>query len=64
MGEGTQGLDFSYVEARRCASGLRPLMSLWLDLLVLRLMNEGRTAERSRYGSCWTNWPACKGCRS
>ncbi len=25
---------------------LRPLMSLWLDLLVLRLMNEGRTGKK------------------
>jgi type IV secretory pathway TraG/TraD family ATPase VirD4 len=28
---------------------LRPLMSLWLDLLVLRLMNEGGSAARKTW---------------
>ena len=35
---------------------LRPLISLWLDTLVLRLMNQGDPACASRRGSFWTNW--------
>ena len=42
---------------------LLPLTSLWLDMLVLRLMNQGDPASVRR-GSCWTSWPACNGCRS
>jgi hypothetical protein len=41
---------------------MRPLISLWLDLLVLRLMND--TRHGARRGSCWMSWPACSISRS
>ena len=63
VGEGAQGLVFPYVEAHDAGTVCGRCLSLWLDLLVLRLMNDG-TAGRSRYGSSSTNWPACNGCRS
>jgi len=41
---------------------LLPLTSLWLDLLVLRLMDEGAANHqaRSRFGSSWTSSRLCR----
>jgi hypothetical protein len=42
---------------------LRPLISMWLDMMILRLMNQGRRGPR-RFGLCWMNCPRCTGSRS
>ena len=42
---------------------LLPLTSLWLDLLVLRLMDEApanHASPATRFGSCWTNSRLCR----
>jgi len=44
MGEGAEGVGVPYVEAHM-RERLRPLLSLWLDLLVLRLMHDGHSGH-------------------
>ena len=55
VGKGAQRMGVPRHRNPRCGR-MRPLISLWLDLLVLRLMNEESTPARR--GSCSTNWPA------
>ena len=38
---------------------LRPLISMWLDMLILRLMNEGKHIVRVRSGSYSMSWRHC-----
>ena len=45
-------------------AALRPLHSLWIDLLVMRLLNRAEAGARNECGLCWTNWRACNACRS
>jgi hypothetical protein len=42
---------------------LKPIISLWLDLLILRLLHEPGEG-RGGYGSCSMKWGACRDCRS
>ena len=63
MGGAAKGMDLHYVQPSE-REALRPLHSLWIDLLVLRLLNEPKDEPDIRYGSCWTSWRACNVCRS
>ena len=46
LGEGTQRLDLHYVPARQSGETLRPLHSLWIDLLVMRLLSAPQPGQK------------------